>query len=142
VDGSGTAERVAVMRDDQKELLRKWASILISSLALLLTCLMGPIAFTLKATVKDLVRQELTGYETAAASDARWKAHQDYENEVLKRWEHELGGVRDKSGVTDTNNYKLMMEVGNRLSSLEAKLELLMKVSRRDVKSPGGDSGP
>src|SRR5881409_2729042 len=100
------------MRDDQKELLRKWASILISSLALLLTCLMGPVAFTLKATVKDLVRQELTG-ETVTASDARWKAHQDYETEVLKRWEHDLAAVRERATSSETNNFKLMIDVGN-----------------------------
>jgi len=55
------------------------------------------VAFTLKATVKELVRQELAGYETVASSDARWKAHQDYESEFLKRLDHELAAAREKS---------------------------------------------
>src|SRR6266540_4415045 len=115
------------MRDDRKESFRKWATFLVSALALLLTGLMGPIAFTLKATVKDLVRQELTGYETITASDSRWKAHQDYENEVLKRWEHDLAAVRDKATQSETNSFKLMTDVGNRLASLELKLEPIVK---------------
>lgn len=115
---------------------------MVSALALLLTCLMGPIAFTLKATVKDLVRQELTSYETATASDARWKAHQDYENEVLKRWEHDLTAVRERATAGETNNLKLMIDVGNRLTSLETKLEPLMKQHQRDGKFQTGYDGP
>jgi|SRR6266540_4024693 len=130
------------MKEDRKASLRNWASLLISALAVLLTCLMGPVAFTLKATVKDLVRQELAGYETIASFDVRWKAHQEYENEVFKRWEHELAGVRDKAALTDTNYYKLMMELGNRLSSLETKLELLLKDRQRNGKSQSGGDQP
>ncbi len=130
------------MRDDRKESFRKWATFLVSALALLLTGLMGPIAFTLKATVKDLVRQELTGYETVTASDARWKAHQDYENEVLKRWEHDLAAVRDRASLTETNNIRLMIEVGNRLASLEMKLEPFIKQRQHDGKSQSGYDRP
>lgn len=130
------------MRDDRKESLRNWATFLVSALAFVVTCLMGPIAFTLKATVKDLVRQELTGYETVTGSDTRWKAHQDYENEVLKRWEHDLAAVRDRASLTETNNIKLMIEVGNRLASLEMKLEPFMKQRQRDGKFQSGYDDP
>src|SRR2546430_15663935 len=100
------------MKEDRKASLRNWASVLISALAVLVTCLMGPVAFTLKATVKDLVRQELTGYETVASVDVRWKAHQDYENEVFKRWEHELAGVHHTAGPGPTQQPQHMMETG------------------------------
>jgi len=128
------------MKEDRKASLRNWASVLISALAVLVTCLMGPVAFTLKATVKDLVRQELTGYETVASVDVRWKEHQDYENEVFKRWEHELAVVHDTAASGQTNHLKLMMELGNRLSSLETKLDLSLKDHPRNGKSQiGGD---
>src|SRR5947207_2786271 len=130
------------MREDQKDSFRKWATFLVSTLALLLTCLMGPIAFTLKATVKDLVRQELAAYETTAASDNRWKAHQDYENEVLKRWEHDLAAVRDKATQSETNSFKLMTEVGNRLASIETKLDPVTKQHSREGKSQPGSGDP
>ncbi len=130
------------MRDDHKESLRKWATFLVSALALLLTCLMGPIAFTLKATVRDLVRQELTGYETVTSSDARWKAHQDYETEVLKRWEHDLAAVRERATSSETNNFKLMIDVGNRLTSLEIKLEPLLRQRQHEGKFQTGYDGP
>src|SRR5688572_2598169 len=114
------------MRADRKESLRRWVNVLVPVVSLLLAALMGPIAFTLKSTVKDLVRQELTNNETVAASEARLKAHQDYLNEVLKRWASDLAAVREKSATSETNDQKLILEVGNRLSSIESKLELLM----------------
>src|SRR5882724_829574 len=126
------------MREDQKDSFWKWATFLVSTLALLLTCLMGPIAFTLKATVKDLVRQELAAYETTSASESRWKAHQDYENEVLKRWEHDLAAVRDKATQSETNSFKLMTDVGNRLASLELKLEPVIRPHPQQGKAATG----
>jgi len=124
------------MRADQKESLRKWVNVLVPALSLLLAGLMGPIAFTLKSTVKDLVRQELASNETVAATDARLKAHQDYLNEVLKRWANDLAVVREKSAVSETNDHKLMLELGDRLSSIESKLEVLMGEQRREKKLP------
>ena len=124
------------MRTDQKESLRKWVNVLVPALSLLLAGLMGPIAFTLKSTVKDLVRQELASNETVAATDARLKAHQDYLNEVLKRWANDLAIVREKSAVSETNDHKLMLELGDRLSSIESKLEVLMGEQRREKKLP------
>ena len=124
------------MRADQKESLRKWVNVLVPALSLLLAGLMGPIAFTLKSTVKDLVREELASNETVAATDARLKAHQDYLNEVLKRWANDLAVVREKSAVSETNDHKLMLELGDRLSSIESKLEVLMGEQRREKKLP------
>ncbi len=122
------------MKAERKETLRKWVNLSVPVLSLLLAGLMGPIAFTLKSTVKDLVRQELTSFETVAASDARLKAHQDYLNEVLKRWANDFAAVREKSASSETNDYKLMLELGHRLSSIESKLELLTREHQRERK--------
>ena len=130
------------MRADQKESLRRGVNVLVPALSLLLAGLMGPIAFTLKSTVKDLVRQELTRNETVAASDARLKAHQDYLNEVLKRWANDLALVREKAAVSETNDHKLMLELGNRVSSIESKLELLMGEQKREKKLPSRHGDP
>ena len=125
------------MKTERKETLRKWVNVSVPVLSLLLAGLMGPVAFTLKSTVKDLVRQELASYETVAASDARLKAHQDYLNEVLKRWANDFAAVREKAALSDTNDHKLMLELGNRLSSIETKLELLMGEHRKLQNSHG-----
>jgi len=130
------------MRADRKESLRRWVNVAVPALSLLLAGLMGPIAFTLKSTVKDLVRQELTSNETVAASDARLKAHQDYLNEVLKRWASDLAAVRDKAAVSETNDHKLMLDLGNRLSSIESKLEILMGENKREKKLESSHGGP
>ena len=130
------------MKAERKESLRKWVNVMVPALSLLLAGLMGPIAFTLKSTVKDLVRQELTSFETVAASDARLKAHQDYLNEVLKRWANDFAAVREKSASSETNDYKQMLELGNRLSSIELKLELLTREFQRGGKLQSGHDGP
>ena len=130
------------MKAERKESLRKWVNVMVPALSLLLAGLMGPIAFTLKSTVKDLVRQELASYETVAASDARLKAHQDYLNEVLKRWANDFAAVREKSASSDTNDYKLMLELGHRLSSIESKLEVLMGEYRRERQLQGSHDEP
>ena len=130
------------MKAVQKESLRKWVNVLVPALSLLLAGLMGPIAFTLRSTVKDLVRQELASYETVAASDARLKAHQEYFNEVLKRWATDFAAVREKAASSETNDYKLMLELGHRLSSIESKLELLMGEHQRAKKLQSSHGDP
>ncbi len=130
------------MKVVQKESLRKWVNVLVPALSLLLAGLMGPIAFTLRSTVKDLVRQELASYETVAASDARLKAHQEYLNEVLKRWANDFAAVREKAGLNETNDNKLMLELSHHLSSIEAKLELLMGERQRDRKLQNNHEDP
>ena len=130
------------MKVVQKALLQKWVNVLVPVLSLLLAGLMGPIAFTLKSTVKDLVRQELASKETVAASDARLKAHEDYLNEVLKRWANDFAILREKVASGETNDSKVILEIGHRLSSIESKLELLMRDQLRDKKSQSGQDGP
>jgi len=130
------------MKVVQKALLQKWVNVLVPVLSLLLAGLMGPIAFTLKSTVKDLVRQELASKETVAASDARLKAHEDYLNEVLKRWANDFAALREKVASGETNDYKVILEIGHRLSSIESKLELLTGNQQRERKSQGGQDGP
>ena len=130
------------MKVVQKALLQKWVNVLVPVLSLLLAGLMGPIAFTLKSTVKDLVRQELASKETVAASDARLKAHEDYLNEVLKRWANDFAALREKVASGETNDSKVILEIGHRLSSIESKLELLMRNQLRERNSQSGQDGP
>jgi hypothetical protein len=130
------------MKVVQKAVLQKWVNVLVPVLSLSLAGLMGPIAFTLKSTVKDLVRQELASKETVAASDARLKAHEDYLNEVLKRWANDFAILREKVASGETNDSKVILEIGHRLSSIESKLELLMRNQLRERNSQSGQDGP
>jgi hypothetical protein len=122
------------MRDDQKESFWKWGNFLLSTMAFLLACLMGPVAVSLKATLKDLVRQELAGYETVAGSEARWKAHETFQSEVFKRHEHELAAARDQAALNATNGRSLILEVGNRLAVMELKVDQLLQEQQRERK--------
>ncbi len=130
------------MRELDTKLVRKWTTILVPTLALLLGCLTGPGAFLLKATVKELVRQELAGYQTITAADARWKAHQDFEAEVFKRWEHDLATLRNQPTLGDTNHANLLLEISSRLTSLETKLKLMLSEPPPGEKLPGAHHSP
>ncbi len=116
-------------------------TLFVSTLALLVSALLGPIVFSLKATIRDQLRQDLINYEPISAADIRWKAHQDYENEVFKRLEQELSAVQAKAAISEAN-YKVLMEVEKRLSSIETKIEFLMKEYERDRKLKGGNDPP
>ncbi len=129
------------MSENKLESFRKWMTLFVSTLALLVSAILGPIVFSLKATIRDQLRQDLINYEPISAADIRWKAHQDYENEVFKRLEQELSAVQAKAVVSEAN-YKVLMEVEKRLSSIETKIEFLMKEYERDRKLKGGNDPP
>jgi hypothetical protein len=114
------------MKEERTEWFRKWATLVVSTVALLVACLREPLTLTLKATVLEVMREELAKYETVSASDARCQKHQDSATEVLKRYERELSGLRDLVAAGEAHG-RLLMQVSNRLSSLEAKLEELRR---------------
>jgi len=70
------------------------------------------------------------------------KAHQDYLNEILKRWANDFASVREKVASSETNDHRLMLELGNRLSSIESKLEHLMEEHQREKKWKGSHGDP
>ena len=117
------------MKEDRTEWLRKWATLVVSSVALLVACLREPLTLTLKATVQDMIRDELVKYETIAASDARWQRQQETMAEAIKRLERELSALRDIANAGDAHG-KLLAEVSKRLSSVEMKLEALKRGPR------------
>jgi len=119
-------EQVPLMKEERTEWLRKWATLVVSTVALLVACLREPLTLTLKATVQDMIRQELARYETVSASEARWQKQQESTAEILKRFERELSGLRDLATAGDVHG-KLLVEVSKRLSSVEMKLEALRR---------------
>jgi len=124
------------MSDDRLETFRKWTTLLVFPVARFFVGSLRPLALLLKATITDQVRKELATYETIAASDARWKVQQDYVSEVFKHLESELSSVRDRTAISETN-YKILLDAGNRLSSIETTLDLFLKDRQRDRKLQG-----
>jgi hypothetical protein len=114
------------MREERTEWFRRWATFVISTVALLVACLREPMALTLKATVLEIMREELTRYETVSAADFRAQKQQDAVTEALKRFERELTALRDLT-VSGASQDRMFLDVSNRLSSLETKLETLRR---------------
>ena len=114
------------MTYDRRESLRKWATLLASTLALLVTSLRDPIAVSIKTRQDELLRRELSRYETVSATEARWDKHRDVESEALRRLDRDLAAMRD-GAVASEAAYKLMLQMNNCLMAVETKLDLLMK---------------
>lgn len=145
MEEGGTEWLMLVMKSESKASLLKWGPLTVAFLALVPAYLMGPIAFTFKATVKDMLRQELATHETTAASEVKWKAQQSQqarENEVLKRLDHDLALVRDKAALSESNHARLLLEFDNRLTSLETQLKRLRTEYESYGKRPSDSNGP
>ena len=120
-----------VMTYDRRESLRKWATLLTSTLALLVTSLRDPIGVSIKTRQDELLRRELSRYETVSATEARWDKHLDAESEVLRRLDRDIAAMRD-GVVASEATYKLLLEMHTCLTAVETKLDLLMKERQRD----------
>jgi hypothetical protein len=118
------------MKNEQRESFRRWAILIVAIAAIFPAYLMGPIAFTFRATVRDLMREELAGYETVEASNARWEAHQKHIGEIFKRLEDNLMAMRGKAVGDETSQHKLLMELADRLSRLESEIKRLTTESQ------------
>ncbi|HXI52980.1 MAG TPA: hypothetical protein VNH84_15800 [Candidatus Saccharimonadales bacterium] len=111
------------MKSERTESFLKWATLVTSALALVVASVREPLALSLKAAILEVLRQELGRYETASASEARWQRQQETANEVLRRCERELAALRDLAA--SESHGRPFIDVSNRLSSLELKVEQL-----------------
>jgi small-conductance mechanosensitive channel len=109
-------------------------------LALLITTLREPIAVTLKGAMHEALLQELPKYETVVAANARLEKHSESENEILRRLEQNLAAIRDKATISESD-HQLLVEVSHCLTSMETKLDLLIKEFQRDRKPPDVKNG-
>ena len=119
------------MKEDRKETFRKWATLGVSSLALMVTCLRDPIVLTLKSSVREVIRDEMDRYEIALAGDPRRDKRRETEAELLTRMNQELETLRDVVTRNGTDHVT-MMQLNNCLISIESKLDLLTKTYQRD----------
>ncbi len=126
-----TVKQFVVMTHDRRESFRKWGTLLASTLALLVTSLRDPIALAFKAKQDEVLRRELSLYETVSAAEARWEKHLDSQSEIPQHLDRELAALRD-GAVASEATYKLLLEINNCLMAVETKLDLLMKERQRD----------
>src|SRR5216110_1170440 len=132
------------MTSDRKEGFRQWTAITISGLALIFSSLRGPLSVTFRATVQDVLRQELARHDVSAAYEARVHKPQEPSNEILVRFEQDLAVFRAQAGTSQPTD-KLLLEISKCLSSVESKLDLLTRDVQRerplsDRKSDGSNS--
>jgi hypothetical protein len=123
------------MKEDRKETFRKWATLIVSSLALLVTCFRDPIVLTLKSNVREVIRDEMDRYEIALAGDSRRDRRRETEAELLSRMNQELETLREVVTRNGTDRATLM-QLNNCLISIESKLDLLTKAAQRDRQAP------
>ena len=127
------------MRADSRESFRKWATLIVSALALLVTCLRDPLVLTLKSTVREVIRDEMDRYEKAPPADARQTKRSDTEAATLKNLEQEIAAIRDLASRNEAE-HRTWLQVNNCLVAMEAKLDLLTKEHEQKPKPQKGDN--
>src|SRR5437879_13247631 len=110
-----------VMKYWSAELFLKWATLIVSSLALLVACLRYPLALTLKATVQDVLRQELSRSDAIVAPMAD---------------ECEIALLRHETGTSEANR-RSVRQLVHRLFSTGTNLATLVPESLRIHSLPG-----
>src|SRR5262249_31727567 len=81
----------------------KWGTFIVSSVALAVACVRDPIIWTLRATIQDQLRAELSKYETISTANSKSEKHQDLGDELIKHLDHALAVFQDGATATRTN---------------------------------------
>ena len=109
------------MSSDRKEAFRQWTAVSVSGLALLVSVLRGPVSLTVRATIEDMLRQEMAKQQISPAAEAR--AHQRKEiGETLIRLDAELTALRANAALEGATQ-KRLMEINACLLQLESRLD-------------------
>jgi len=117
------------MSDSRRESFRKWATFVVSTLALLIACLRDPVMLTFKGTALEVLREELARRDPS--SEASRDRRRDVDSEMLRRLDQILEALRDKASARDAEQ-KHLLELSGRMSALQARLEELARNSRRE----------
>jgi hypothetical protein len=129
-------ETEVLMRDEQKESFRKWTTFVVSTGALLVACLRDPLSLTFRATVQEVLRQELAKNQPPAGTETKADKRLESEKEFLKVLD---GDLRERISMTEANN-RLLVQLSNHLALMEMKLDLL-RGYQREVPLTGGLRG-
>ena len=108
------------------------ATLAVATLGLMVACFKYPLAMPLKATVQDVLRQELARYEPPKGLGGGVARQAEGDGELIKRCEGELVALRDGLALTQTNHL-LLLDISRCLCSLETNLDLL-----KQEFAPGG----
>lgn len=121
------------MTYDRRESIRKWATLVVSSLVLLVTSLREPIASALGSKMEDNLRR----LEAARAEEAKREKQMDSDCQALRQVARDLAALREEVAASEGNR-KLLVEINTCLVAVEGKLDLLVKEQQRERQPPAG----
>ncbi len=129
------------MTYERRESYRKWATLIVSMLVLLVTSLRDPLVLVNRHSEYENLRRELARYELAPGPSAKMERDLDVQPEVLRRLDGNVAKLRDEA-LASEGNHKLLVEINNCLQTVETKLDLLMKERQRERQQLGVESLP
>ncbi len=127
------------MKQEHKESLRAWATLVVSAGALMVSCLRQPLAWTLRAAVQDVLHDEFAKYGALSDLEIGREKRLVSETDTLTRMEHEMELGREHAAAAETT-HKLLLDMRNSVNSLDSKLDRLAPASRQAEK-PSGELG-
>jgi len=123
------------MRAEHKESFRTWATLVVSTGALVVTSLRQPLAWTLRSAVQDVLHEELAKYGTLSNLEVGREKRFVSETETLNRMEHEMGFLREQAATAEATR-KLLENMSNCVCSIERKLEHLAPATNDTERPP------
>jgi len=124
------------MTYERRESYRKWATLIASTLVLLVTSVRDPLVLVNRHSEYENLRRELARYELTPGASAKWERDLDVQSEVLRRLDGNVAKLRDEA-LTSEGNHRLLVEINNCLQTVETKLDLLMKERQRERQQLG-----
>jgi len=94
-------------REERRESFRKWGTFIVSTLALVIGLVRDPILWTIRASIHEQLRAELSRYETILSADARWERHNVLCDEIVKRLDNNLWLIQQAVVATQTNQVRV-----------------------------------
>jgi hypothetical protein len=120
-------ERAASIREARRETFRKWATLVIASLGLMVACLRDPLSWTLRATIEGVLHQELAKFELVSPAGITAPRQPSDFTSLLLRFDRDLTALLNENASRDERNCQLLLDDANRLSVIQANLSQLVR---------------
>lgn len=121
-------------REERRETFVKWGTFVVSAVALAVACVRDPIIWTLRATIQDQLRAELSKYETISTANAKWENHRDVGDELLHRLDRDLAVIQQVAATANTNEF-LLLDLARRLALVETNIQTFTREFQISQKS-------
>lgn len=120
-------DRTAGIREDRRETFRKWATLTVATLGLVVACLRDPLSWTLRATIEGVLHQELAKFDLISTDAVAGRTYPTDIVPLLRRLDREIVAIRSENASRDEGNCRILLERADCLSAIQTNLTQIMR---------------